>query len=78
MNSEPVVVFRPYPFKPGDRIHIEAGPRKGDWGVVEVTDRKIRLQCPISRREVEWNQFCYFVEKCENKEWPCSEMADEA
>ena len=70
MSKETVVIFKPYPFEVGQKIYIEEGPRRGDWEVVGVTDRKLNLRCPISKREVEWDRFCYFVSKDENSPWP--------
>jgi len=65
-----VTIFKPYSFKAGQKIHIEEGPRRGDWEVVAITERKVRLRCPISLREVEWDLFCYLVKEGEDIEWP--------
>ena len=65
-----VTFFEPYPFKTGQKINIEAGPRRGDWEVIEMTDKKVKLKCPISFREFEWNRFCYFVEERNVVDWP--------
>ncbi len=70
MPKETVILFDPFPFNGGEKIHIESGPRRGDWEVVEVSERKIKLRCPVTFREVEWNRFCYFVKKRENEVWP--------
>ena len=70
MEKETVTIFRPYDFAVGQKIYIENGPRKGDWEVVGMTDRKVTLQCPISLRKFEWNRFCYFVEERKGAEWP--------
>jgi hypothetical protein len=70
MKSETVTRFKPYEFTVGQKITIENGPRKGDWKVVGMTDRKITLQCPISLKTYEWNRFCYVVEELEGAEWP--------
>ena len=56
-------VFKPYPFKLGQKIKIDGGPRNGDWEVVDFTGHKVKLRCPISSREFEWDRFCYFVEE---------------
>jgi len=64
-----VSVFRPYPFQVGQKIFIESGPRQGDWEVLGMGDKKVRLRCPISKREVEWDRFHYFVEE-RNDIWP--------
>jgi len=70
MEKLTVTLFRPYDFSVGQKIHIETGPRKGDWEVVGMTDRKIKLQCPISLKTFEWNRFCYLVEERQAEEWP--------
>ena len=70
MASQKVLVLRPYPFEAGRKIHISEGPRRGDWEVMGVTERKVRLRCPITNREVEWDRFCYAVEEREDLEWP--------
>lgn len=69
MDKSQVVVFRSYPFEVGQKIYIEDGPRHGDWEVIDVGARKVKLRCPISKREFEWNRFCYWVEKREDV-WP--------
>ena len=48
---------------------IEEGPRRGDWEVVGVSDAKVKLRCPISKREFEWARFCYVTETREDT-WP--------
>lgn len=63
------LVFQPYPFEIGQKLLIESGPRRGDWEVIGLSDRKIRLRCPFSGREVEWDRFCYLVEERTNS-WP--------
>ena len=73
MGRHKVTVFRPYPFMAGQKIHIESGPRKGDWEVIGLTDKKVKLKCPVSYREFEWNRFCYVVEELSNTEWPQKE-----
>ena len=70
MAKHDVSVFKPYPFSVGQKINIEGGPRSGDWEVIGITDRKVKLRCPVSHREFEWARFCYFVEDREDVEWP--------
>ncbi len=60
--EEKVTVFKPYLFKKGQKIHIEGSKRSGDWEVMEITDTKVTLRCPISKKEMCWDRFCYFVE----------------
>lgn len=73
MTTHKVVVFRPYPFQTGQKIHIEGGPRRGDWEVVGVGERKVKLRCPISQREFEWDHFCFCVEERNDIDWPRQE-----
>ncbi|MCI5221915.1 MAG: hypothetical protein D3924_04405 [Candidatus Electrothrix sp. AR4] len=61
--AETVVFFKRYPFTPGQKIHIEDGPRKGDWTVTAVDEKKVALRCPVSGTEVAWDRFCYFIEE---------------
>ena len=70
MAKKKVTVFNPYPFRVGQKIHIDGGPRGGDWEVIGLTERKVGLRCPLSGREVEWDRFCYFAEENDNLEWP--------
>lgn len=69
MPKQNVTFFKPYPFHVGQKITIASGPRKGDWEVVAVDDRKVTLRCPISLKEYAWNRFCYFAEQQDAK-WP--------
>jgi hypothetical protein len=68
--ADRVIVFKAYGFEAGQKIRIDGGPRQGDWEVVGVTDKKVRLRCPVSDVEVEWAKFCYFCEERENQQWP--------
>ncbi len=65
-----VAVFKPYPFQVGQKIFIEAGPRRGDWEVIAVDEETVRLRCPVSRREVEWDRFCYLAWEGLGEPWP--------
>ena len=69
MTQPKVSVFSPYSFSEGQKINIADGPRKGDWEVVGVTAKKVKLRCPVSLREFEWDRFCYFVEDRDDL-WP--------
>jgi hypothetical protein len=73
MNDKTVTIFRSYPFQVGQKIYIEDGPRRGDWEVASLSDRKVKLRCPMSLREVEWDRFCYFVEETNASPWPHSD-----
>ena len=67
-----VTVFKPYLFKTGQKIHIEGSSRSGDWEVVGLSDTKVTLQCPISKKQVNWARFCYVVED-RQMQWPAPE-----
>ncbi len=73
MATHKVIAFAPFPFEPGQKIHIDGGPRRGDWEVLEVTDHKVKLRCPVSFKEFNWNRFCYFVKERDGVEWPQKE-----
>ncbi len=65
-----VVVFKAYPFKKGQKIRIEElKGRSGDWEVTDVTDKKMTLRCPISKKEVTWDRFCFSATET-RQEWP--------
>ncbi len=68
MNDQ-VAKFKPYPFYIGQKIRIEGSYRGGDWEVIDLTETKLLLRCPVSKKEVSWNKFCYFVEECDSQ-WP--------
>ncbi len=68
-----VAVFRPYKFNIGQRILLKSGPRKGDWEVVGISESKVKLRCPISSRDFEWDRFCYFVEERDDIKWPTTD-----
>ena len=70
MKKEKIAFFRSYPFEVGQKINIEDGPRKGDWEVADVKKRKVKLRCPVSHREFEWDRFCYFSEERLVEKWP--------
>ena len=65
-----VAVFTPYPFKIGQKIRIENSRRAGDWEIAAIGEHKITLRCPISKREFEWNKFCYLVKEEKDSIWP--------
>ena len=73
MEKHSVAIFKPYPFFIGQKINIAEGPRKGDWEVIGITDRKVKLRCPISNREFDWNRFCYLAEERDGLQWPQEE-----
>lgn len=65
-----ISIFKPYSFHRGQKLSIESGPRKGDWEVVDCSERKVRLRCPVSGKEFEWNRFCYHVTDKAVDVWP--------
>ena len=73
MAKHKVSIFKPYPFYEGQKIRIDGGPRNGDWEIVSFTERKVKLRCPISSKEFEWNRFCYLAEERSEAPWPQKE-----
>jgi hypothetical protein len=65
-----VTIFKTYPFQAGQKIRIEGSKREGDWEVADISERKITLRCPISKKKFTWDLFCYFVEERDNSPWP--------
>jgi hypothetical protein len=65
-----VTVFRPFPFKVGQKIRIEETRRKGDWNIAAINEHTITLKCPISGKEFEWTKFCYMTEEERGVKWP--------
>jgi hypothetical protein len=68
--GDPVLILRPYPVRVGQKITIEGGPRSGDWEIIGVGERKLRLRCPISRKELDSDWFCYVVTEAAGIPWP--------
>ena len=68
-SSPTFLIFQPYPLQIGQKIYIADGPRRGDWQVIGLSERKVNLRCPFSGREVEWDRFCYLVEES-GGHWP--------
>lgn len=69
MSEYDVSIFKPYEFKAGEKINIAGGIRSGDWEVVSMTDKKVTLRCPISKKEFTWDRFCFHVETT-TAPWP--------
>jgi len=70
LTGRTVTIFKPYPFKKGQKIRIDGSKRSGDWEVIDLTDRKVTLRCPVSKKQFEWDLFCYYVEDNDNAVWP--------
>ncbi len=69
-GGDTVLIMRPYPVRVGQKITIEAGPRRGDWEIIGVGERKLRLRCPISHKELDCDWFCYVVTEAAGVPWP--------
>ncbi len=67
--SEKIVLFEPYAFQTGQKIHIKSGKRKGDWKVIGYDGEKVTLQCPVSGVKLSVAQFCFMVDEV-TQEWP--------
>ncbi len=70
MEKQTVVFFKPYPLRRGQKIHIQEGPRRGDWEIEAVTERKVTLRCPVTGKLLESDHFCYFVKENQVDRWP--------
>ncbi len=70
MTNHKVTIFKPYPFKVGQKIRIEGSKRNGDWEVVGINEHKVTLRCPLSKKEFSWDLFCHFTEEKDNASWP--------
>jgi len=67
--KQQVSFFKSYPFQKGQKIRLEDSPLKGDWEIVDITPYKITLRCPISKKELTKDRFCFFMEEKETQ-WP--------
>jgi hypothetical protein len=70
MAKHKVTIFKSYPFQVGQKIRIVGSIREGDWEVADITERKVTLRCPITRKEYTWDLFCYFAEEKDDTPWP--------
>ena len=70
MPKYDVTLFKSYPFAIGQKIRIENSPREGDWEVIALSRHKVTLRCPISKKEIEADRFCYLLEEKKNFTWP--------
>ncbi|MBF0243434.1 MAG: hypothetical protein HQK64_13295 [Desulfamplus sp.] len=68
--KDDVTIFKPYPFKVGQKIRIDGSGRNGDWEVVDIGTNKMTIRCPISHKELKCDKFCFFVEERINEDWP--------
>jgi hypothetical protein len=68
--GDTVLILHPYPVRVGQKITIAAGSRRGDWEIIGVGDRKLRLRCPISHKELDSDWFCYVVTEAVGEPWP--------
>ena len=70
MTDHEVIEFKEYPLEVGQKICIGDGFRRGDWLVVDVSNRNIKLRCPVSGKEIECDKTFFFVEKGRQEQWP--------
>ena len=62
--------FRQQPLQRGDRIHLEDGPRHGDWEVMAADEHKVTLRCPVSHRVIDVDPFYFMAAEVETDQWP--------
>jgi len=65
-----VTTFPRASLEAGQKIRILDGPRRGDWLVLDADERKVRLRCPVSGKEVEWDRFLAAAGVLKDEEWP--------
>ncbi len=70
MAEHEVIIFREYPLEVGQKIHIDDGPRRGDWLVTGFSEKKIQLRCPVSGVDIACDRPLCFAEKRWQSEWP--------
>ncbi len=73
MTNHKVTIFKPFPFQVGQKIRIDGSKRNGDWEIVGISEHKVTLRCPLSKKEFTWDLFCYFVDEKHNTPWPMEE-----
>ncbi len=64
-----VTVFKSYPVKEGQKIRIEDSPLEGDWEIIGVTPYKLTLRCPVTKKELVKDRFCFFTRE-QQDQWP--------
>lgn len=70
MAKQEVTVFRECQLEIGQKINIAGGFRRGDWLVIGGGERKVRLRCPVSGREIECDRFFFYAETRVQEKWP--------
>ncbi len=53
MAKHDALIFKPYPFEVGQKLHIDGGAPSRDWEVIDLSERKVKLCCPVSLRGFE-------------------------
>jgi hypothetical protein len=69
-GGDTALILRPYPVRVGQKITIQAGPRRGDWEIIGVGDGKLRRCGPISHQELDCDWFCSVVTEAAGIPWP--------
>ena len=64
-----VAFFKSFPLKEGQKIRLEDSHLKGDWEIAKITDYKVTLRCPLSKKELVKDRFFFFVETKQDQ-WP--------
>lgn len=56
MEEQAKTVFRPYPFKIGERIVRDRQGKLEDWDVIAVSAEAIVVKCPFHGMELTWKK----------------------
>lgn len=64
-----VTFFKSCSLKEGQKIRLEDSPLKGDWEIVKISEYKVTLRCPVSKKELVKDRFFFFTKEKQDQ-WP--------
>ncbi len=67
--TQKVTFFKSCPLKEGQKIRFEDSPLKGDWEIIKISDFKVTLRCPVSKKELVKDRFFFFTKEKQDS-WP--------
>jgi len=59
MSAE--TIFKPYPFRVGEKIKRLRKGKMEDWEVAQVDEETVTVQCPIHGDVITWKRSHYWV-----------------
>ncbi len=66
---ENITCLKPYKFTVGEKVNIASGPLRGDWLVIRVDEKSVALQCPVSKKKINWKDTCFEISR-NIQTWP--------